>query len=264
MQHLIGYRMFAALDSRATDKEERSREAALRLEFIRLVPAAGRLRTTELVLKRHHTQLGCRLEYHLALSPQTSFDFNGSGDPSLAGTGVVENFEADVASVSADCASVKTRLVLAHSPTLSPKQLAQNTTAMLDTKALRSLFRRRKRQIFLPTPNGDLPFDLPAVPKHLPTANRGELIAQVTRLSPGCTALLRRLTWKSRPVITADQLPPLPNSISACRRALSRDDCLRLLKGMDEATELALQAEVAFDWATGSVASLKLLSVAID
>ncbi|MBH9553948.1 hypothetical protein [Inhella gelatinilytica] len=259
MQHFIGYRMFAALDSRATDEQERFREKVLRLEFTKLVPAAGRLRASELVLQRHHSPLGCRLEYYLAPTPQASFDFTGSGESAAGGTNDLADFEADVAKVSADCANVRTRLVLAHSPALGHQELAQNTAATLDIKALRSLFRRRKRQVVLPTPNGELLFDLPPVPKHLPTAFKGSLTAHVARLSPSHTAILRQVAWELTPLTT--QRPTLPASLSACRLGLSHEDSIRLLQGMDEKKALTLVAEIVFDWASGASASVKLLAV---
>jgi len=196
MQHFIGYRILAAIDSRGTDEQERKRESALRADFVRLVPAAGRLRACELALQRHHREQGCKLEYHLAFIPQCAFDLDGTGAPPPAGAKELAEFRGEVASVAAECKDVKTRLVLAQSPAFGHRELTQASAAMLDTKALRSLFRRRAHQVGLPTPEGDLVLDLPAVPAHLPTGIQCSITARVTKLTPNFMAHLRNLTWK--------------------------------------------------------------------
>lgn len=261
MQHFIGYRIFAALDSRGTDEQERQRENALRLEFITLVPAAGRLRACELVLQRHHTDEGCKLEYYLLFLPQSGFDFDGTGEPPPAGTKELANFQIDVASVSAECKDVKTRLILAHSPGLGHKELGQNSPAMLDTKALRSLFRRRARQVVMPTPEGDLVLDLPPVPAHLATGIECEITARVSKLTPEHMAHLRNLTWK--PPTRARESPPvpLPESAVARRDGLSGEEVMRLLDGMDAGAVMTCIVEIEFEWATGDCKNVKILSV---
>jgi len=261
-QHFIGYRMFAALDSRGTGEQEQQRESALRLEFIVLVPTAGRLKASELVLQRHHTDQGCKLEYYLVLSPQTGFDFDGTGEPPPAGARELADFRIEVAGVTTECKNVKTRLVLAHSPGLGHRELAQDSPAMVDTRALRTLFRRRARQVVMPTPEGGLVLDLPPVPTNLPTGIECSITARTTKLTPDHMAHLRDLAWKQLNDEPNCAPVTLPETAVAKRKGLSDEDTMRLLAGMDARTSMRLGVSIEFDWATGMAKDFALLSVA--
>ena len=261
MRHFIGYRVFAALDSRGTDGQESSLEKALRLEFITLVPAAGRLRACELFLQRHHTDQGCRLEYYLVEFPQTGFEFEVADRPPPAGARQRADFHHDIEDVTAGCNDVKTRLVLAHSPNLGHQKLQQRTPAIAELKALRTLCRRHARQLAIPTPSGDLVLDLPAVPRHLPTGIKCDITARVAKLTPDHMAHLDSATWQPSPELKECPLPSLSPKAVARRDGLPDVMVKRLLDSMDARKQIQLCVTIAFDWATGSAKELKILSV---
>jgi hypothetical protein len=261
MQHFIGYRILAAIDTRWTDEQERRRESSLRQEFFKLVPVADRLIACELLLQRHHSENGCRLEYYIALPPQHSLDFNGAGEIPPADANDIAAFHTDVANVTAQCKDVKTRLVLAQSPGLGRQELAGDSQAVLDKRALRSLFRRRERKVVLPTPNGDLSLDLPAVPAHLATGMRCEIAALVTKLTPNHRVNLRNLQWKAAEDGPMESPISLPDSVLAMRADLQPDRVMRLVEGMDAARELTLGVQIDFDWTTGEASTVMIHSV---
>lgn len=260
-EYFIGYRMFAPLDSRGTGEQEGQREGALRQEFMALIPASSRLRSSDLILQRHHTDKGCRLEYYLLQRPEYAFDFNGTGDPPPAGGNEAAAFQEDVEKVKAECADVKTRLILAQSPTLGHQELTASSPAALNRKALRGLFRRRGRDMVVPTPFGELDLNLPPAPAHLPTGVQCTLSARVTKMTPNYMAHLRdlRLVQTQREVATPAL--SLPDSASACRKKLSTQDAASLLKSMDDQSTVELAAQLEFDWATGSIACIHILSI---
>jgi len=260
-EYFIGYRMFAALDSRGTGEQEGQREGALRQEFMALIPASSRLRSSDLVLQRHHTDKGCRLEYYLLQRPEYAFDFNGTGDPPPAGHNETAAFQEDVEKVKAECKDVKTRLILAQSPTLGHRELTASSPEALDRKALRSLFRRRGRDVVMPTPSGGLDLNLPAAPAHLATGVQCALSARVTKMLPNYVAHVRDLrlaqTHRNGPIPAIS----LPDSALACRKKLSAQDAASMLKSMDDQATLKLTAQLEFDWATGSIKRIYVLSV---
>ena len=260
-EHFIGYRMFAPLDSRGTGEQEGQRESALRQEFMALVPAASRLQACDLVLQRHHSSLGCRLEYYLLQRHQYDFDFNGTGEPLPAGANEVATFQEDVAKVQSECKDVKTRLVLAQSPTLGHQELTDSSPAALDKIALRSLLRRRERTVVFPTPSGDLDLNLPAAPAHLATGIQCELSARVTKLTPNYTMHLRDLSLTPSPGKAASPRISLPDSALACRGKLSAADAAYLLREMDDGKAVTFSAQLQFDWATGAVSRIDVLSI---
>jgi hypothetical protein len=157
---------------------------------------------------------------------------------------------------------VRTRLILAQSPAFGHQDLAQNSTATLETKALRSLFRRRARQVAIPTPQGDLFFELPPAPKRLPTGIECEIDARVSKLSPDFKAQLRDLALAPPGDGQASLPVSLPSSVAASRDELSAEGTILLLKGMDRRMTMRLGARVEFDWATGTAKDLSLLYVA--
>ncbi len=260
-EYFIGFRMFAALDSRGTGEQEGQRESALRQEFMALIPASSRLRSSELVLQRHHTDTGCRLEYYLLQRPEYAFDFDGTGEPPPAGQSETAAFHEDVEKVKAECKDVKTRLILAQSPTLGHQELTASSPAALDRKALRGLFRRRDRDLVMPTPSGGLELNLPAAPAHLATGLQCTLSARVTKMTSNYTSHVRDL----RVVQTQRDVPmpaiSLPESALACRKNLSAQDAAGMLKSMDDQTTVKLAAQLEFDWASGSIKRVHVLSV---
>jgi len=257
---LIGIRTFAALDSRGTDEQERQREAALRQEFVLLVPSAGRLKASELLLQRHHTTTGCTLEYFLVEVKQHKFDFFGTGELPPCDLKAERDYASDVEAVASECGNVKTRLALAISPGLTHRELNENTEAMIDVRTLRSLHRRRERLITFPTPVGNLDVKLPATPRLLPAGVRCTISARVGNLAPG-QALLEELSVRP----DQDGEPhafTLPESMWATRAdKLSDEANLRLLGAMDGGSSLAIAAAVKFDWETGRPVEIEVLSV---
>ena len=260
-EHFIGYRMFAALDSRGTGEQEGERENALRQEFMALVPAASRLKACDLILQRHHASSGCRLEYYLLQRPQYDFDFNGTGEPPPAGAKEVASFQEDVAKVKSECKDVKTRLVLAQSPALGHHELTETSPTALDRVALRRLFRRRDRTAVLPTPSGDLDLNLPAAPAHLATGIKCDLSARVVKLTPNHMATLRDLCLTPLDGDSASSQISLPGTVVAGRKELSAVDTAYLLQVMDDEKILTFNAQLQFDWATGAVNGIDVLSV---
>ena len=261
MHHLIGHRTFAALEARNTEEEEHRHEAALRLEFTILVPSAGRLCVSELILQRHHTDQGCKLEYYLVLPPQITLDLEGRGDPDTPNETDLRAFEQDVANVTAECTSVKTRLVLAQSPALGHRELQQESQATLDLKRLRGLFSRRKKTVVLPTPTGDLPIELPPAPAKLPTAVECGVQALVEKMLPDEVALLRAIAWVASEAVSSDPSVKFPDRALASRTNLPDAQVLRLVSGMDAHVPARLRVSFQFDWASGNVESMKILEV---
>lgn len=260
-EYFIGYRIFAALDSRGTGEQEGQREGALRQEFMALIPASSRLHASDLVLQRHHTNMGCRLEYYLLQRPQYAFDFDGAGEPPPAGNNEVVAFQEDVKKVQAECKDVKTRLILAQSPTLGHQELTESSPAALDRKALRSLFRRRGREVVLPTPSGGLDLNLPPAPTYLATGVQCVLSARVTKMTPNHLAHLRELCFVPPPDNTGSPMMSLPDSALACRRKLSSEGANYMLESMDNEKALKFAAQLQFDWATGAIKRIYMLSV---
>ena len=254
--------MFASLDSRGTGEQEGQRENALKQEFMSLVPAANRLKASSLVLQRHHSALGCRLEFFLWQRPQYEFDFAGAGEPPPAGANEAMAFEDDVRRVQAECKDVKTRLTLAQSPTLGHQDLANSTPAALDRIALRQLLRRKEHTVVLPTLDGGLDLDLPAAPRYLATGLRCELSATATKLTPDYMAHLRDLSLASSPEADEGRQVFLPASATACRKQLSHADQANLLVAMDGGHVVNLTVELRFEWATGAVSSISVHSIA--
>lgn len=263
-QYFIGYRMFAPLDSRGTGEQEGQRESALRQEFMVLVPAASRLKACDLILQRHHASSGCRLEYYLLQHPQYDFDFNGTGEPPPAGANEAAAFQEDVAKVQAECKDVKTRLVLAQSPTLGHQELTDSSPAALDKVALRRLLRRRERTLVFPTPSGDLDLSLPAAPAYLATGIECELSARTTKLTPNYMMHLRDLSLMPSQDEPANPRISLPDSAVAFRKKLSEADAAYLLQCMDDGSAFRFSAQLQFDWATGAVSRIVVLSVKQD
>jgi hypothetical protein len=261
-EHFIGYRMLAPLDSRGTGEQEGQRENALKQEFMALVPAAIHLKASTLVLQRYHSAVGCRLEFFLLQRPQYDFDFAGTGEPPPAGANEAVAFENDVRRVQSECKDVKTRLVLAQSPTLGHQELASASPAALDKIALRQLFRRKAHTVVLPTPEGGINLDLPAAPQYLATGLRCGLSATVTKLTPEYMVHLRDLSLAASAGEPASPKVFLPTSALACRKQLSQADQANLLVAMDRANVVNLKVELAFEWATGAVSRIEVLSIA--
>jgi len=260
-EYFIGFRMFAALDSRGTGEQEGQREAALKQEFMALIPASSRLRSSHLVTQRHHTDMGCRLEFYLWQRPQYAFDFNGTGEPPPAGDNEIAAFQEDVERVKAECKDVKTRLILAQSPTLDHQALTASSSAALDRKALRSLFRRRSRVLVMPTPSGGLDLNLPAAPAHLATGVQCTLSSRVTKMTPTYMAHLRDLRLVRTEHDYAIPAISLPDSALACRKKLSPHDAAGMLKSMDDQATIEIAAKLVFDWATGAIKRMYVMSV---
>jgi hypothetical protein len=57
--YFLGFRVLAPMGARGTEEHESRRQQTLKEEFMRAVPAAGRLRASDLGLLRHHTETGC-------------------------------------------------------------------------------------------------------------------------------------------------------------------------------------------------------------
>lgn len=256
-EYFIGYRTFAALDARGTDEQESRHEATLRSEFTMLVPSAGRLLVAELVLQRHHTESGCKLEYYLVLPPQASLDFTAV--ERSGGGKDVEDFKQDVLNVTTECANVKTRLVLAQNPALTHADLQQDSQSMLDLKILRGLIRRRKRSVIMPTQSGDLVLDLPRAPVKLPIGKTCHVHARVSSLLPGHGISLREVHWVSSAVCPEDPSVPFPDAVNASRQGLAEEDLVRLVNSMDERGRAHLRISFEFAWADGSVSAMKIL-----
>ena len=145
--HYIGFLPFAGLNSRATQAQEEAKEAKLREEFLKLVPATRRMVATELILQRLHAPAGCMLEYYLVERPQRPLDFTGGTRGSSTAGAQVGSFDDDVRTVFAECQSVKTRLTLAASPGWDPRTLCAESQAAVDARGLRSLHRRKASSI---------------------------------------------------------------------------------------------------------------------
>lgn len=260
-EHFIGYRMFAPLNSRGTGEQEGQRESALRQEFMALVPATSRLQASSLVLQRHHSSIGCRLEYFLFQRPQYGLDFNGTGEPPAAGANEAVAFQEDVKKVQVECKDVKTRLKLAQSPTLGHEELTDSSPATLDKVALRSLLRRREHTIVFPSPSGDFELNLPAAPAYLATGIQCELSARASKLTPNYTLHLRDLCQMPSEGQPESPRLSLPDCALACRKKLSAADAAYLLQTMDDEKVLTFSAQLQFDWATGAVNRITVLSI---
>jgi hypothetical protein len=262
-QHHIGWREFVTTGSKLTEEEESRRQAALVAEFIQAVPAAGRLKGSDLFVQRHHTDAGCRLEYYLVQRPQYPLNWDADADAPPADVESDNRFNADAESVAAQCSNAKTRLALAVSPALTFRELNQRTPEMLDIRTLRALYRRRARELVVPTPEGELVLNLPAQPNHLPTGLTARVTTLVKGLNEG-TVDLQDLALAANAHRQAPSAVAIELTFPAAMTATRPDDLsdvakLALVDAIDDAIRIELDVEINFDWASGEPSEVKLL-----
>lgn len=260
-QHYIGYRMFAALKARNSEEHESRHQAALRAEFEALVPSAGRLQVAELVLERHHTAEGCRLEYFLLLPPQIDLGFGEPPHPDGPGARQLELFRQDVTSITTESKTIKTRLVLATSPALGHDALKGDSQPVIDLKRLRSLLRRGKRTTYVPAPKGGLPIELPSAPAKLPTGIECDVQAVIESLLSDKTVLMNSISWVASMKVPTDPAVDFPARVRASRKSLSDMQVLRLVSRLDTKSAQRLRVKFDFEWAEGKVIDMQIVDV---
>lgn len=264
--HLIGYRILAPTGARGTEEQESRKQRLLQSEFVRAVPSAGRLRASDLVLLRHHTAEGCRLEYYLRQRVQFDLYLGEQSDLLPADIRSDVDFTTDVAAVQLELESIDIRLALATSPAMTFKELNENSQDAEDIRTLRSLYGRKSREICLPTSRGERVVVLPAMPGHLPTSLKVTIHARIVDLHADygaslvdvdCTTGLQILDQDSSSLV-------LPENMKANRNVdLASEDTLAMVKALDSREPLALTVEIFFDWVTGAPTSLEITSVPV-
>lgn len=256
--HSIGHRSFASTGTESTTKDEERREAALRQQFLCLVPAAGKLGTSMLVTRRQYRDEGCQLEFLLVEVPeQVPLSFPES-DAALASNRCKDGFAQDVQAVMQQCTDVDTRLTLASGPDWTEEKLRAAGQEATDVRKLRSLYRTGKRPIEIPTPDGGRVIMLESAPLLFPTGRLCSIEAAVARLTRNAAILsaIRVLSWNG----VTDSPSGLPSRMHVRRQSEPGPEVAQhFLHAMDSGDTVRLNASVAFSWVTGKPAVLEVV-----